>query len=153
VIRRSSSEKRILFVQILIIPVTVVVVTASDGKVQFSSVLWPFLLNPELNQWFGSGVLPDLRTEPLVPVQKGSVQVHPPLNHELNQRYHKKLTQWVLFSKWTGTVSLIPNHLYIAQERVKVSSTDMEYACTNIPWPWSYILKQCNNEHIAHDLS
>jgi hypothetical protein len=36
----------------------------SDRKVWFSLVQWHTLLNPELNFWFSSGLLPLLEPEP-----------------------------------------------------------------------------------------
>ena len=52
--------------------------TSSDGQVWFSLVLRAFFLNPELDPQFSSTYCAELRTEPLVPVLKGSVLVQPP---------------------------------------------------------------------------
>jgi hypothetical protein len=47
----------------------------SDGQVQFSPVLSPYLLNPKLDPQFSSGDLPEPQTEPSVPVLFGLVPV------------------------------------------------------------------------------
>jgi hypothetical protein len=47
----------------------------SDAKVWFGLVWRVFCPNPKPDHWFSSGDLPEPRTEPLVQVQIGSVQV------------------------------------------------------------------------------